>query len=52
MLKKPIFNTLVQVAAKGVMILLSLVTTAILTRKLGGKNLRKLYVDHLGFFVV
>lgn len=35
MLKKPIINTLVQVVAKGVMVLLSLVTTAILTRKLG-----------------
>jgi len=35
MLKRPIINTLVQVAAKGVMVLMSLVTTAILTRKLG-----------------
>jgi len=35
MLKKPIINTLVQVVAKGIMVLLSLVTTAILTRKLG-----------------
>ncbi len=35
MLKKPILNTLVQVLGKGVTILLSLVTTAILTRKMG-----------------
>lgn len=35
MLKKPIINTLVQVGGKVVTILLSLVTTAILTRKLG-----------------
>jgi len=35
MLKKPIINTLVQVAGKAVMVLLSLVTTGILTRKLG-----------------
>lgn len=35
MLKKPILNTLVQVLGKGVTILLSLVTTGILTRKLG-----------------
>lgn len=35
MLKKPIFNTLVQVGGKIITILLSLVTTAILTRKLG-----------------
>jgi len=35
MLKKPIINTLVQVMAKGIMVLMSLVTTAILTRKLG-----------------
>lgn len=35
MLKKPIWNTLVQVLGKGVTIGLSLITTAILTRKLG-----------------
>lgn len=35
MLKKPIFNTAVQILGKGVTILLSLVTTAVLTRKLG-----------------
>jgi len=35
MLKKPIINTLVQVGGKIVTVLLSLVTTAILTRKLG-----------------
>jgi O-antigen/teichoic acid export membrane protein len=35
MLKKPIINTLVQVAGKIVTVFLSLVTTAILTRKLG-----------------
>ncbi len=35
MLKKPILNTLVQVGGKVVTILLGLVTTAILTRKLG-----------------
>lgn len=35
MLKKPIINTLVQVFGKGITIALSLVTTAILTRKLG-----------------
>lgn len=35
MLKKPIINTLVQVGGKIVTILLSLVTTAMLTRKLG-----------------
>lgn len=35
MLKKPILNTLVQVGGKIVTVLLSLVTTAILTRKLG-----------------
>lgn len=35
MLKKPIINTLVQVGGKIITILLSLVTTAILTRKLG-----------------
>lgn len=35
MLKKPIWNTLIQVLGKGVTILLSLVTTAVLTRKLG-----------------
>jgi len=35
MLKKPIINTLVQVGGKIVTIFLSLVTTAILTRKLG-----------------
>jgi O-antigen/teichoic acid export membrane protein len=35
MLKKSIWNTLVQVAGKAVTVLLSLVTTAILTRKLG-----------------
>ena len=35
MLKKPIINTLVQVGGKFITILLSLVTTAILTRKLG-----------------
>jgi O-antigen/teichoic acid export membrane protein len=37
MLKKPIINTLVQVLGKGITILLSLVTTAILTRKLGAE---------------
>ncbi len=37
MLKKPIINTLVQVLGKGVTILLSLVTTAVLTRKLGAE---------------
>ena len=37
MLKRPIINTLVQVLGKGVTILLSLVTTAILTRKLGAE---------------
>lgn len=35
MLKKPILNTLVQIGGKVVMVLLSLVITAILTRKLG-----------------
>lgn len=35
MLKKPIINTLVQVGGKIITVLLSLVTTAILTRKLG-----------------
>ncbi|MDD4106702.1 MAG: flippase [Candidatus Shapirobacteria bacterium] len=35
MLKKPIMNTLVQVGGKIITVLLSLVTTAILTRKLG-----------------
>jgi O-antigen/teichoic acid export membrane protein len=35
MLKKPIINTLVQVLGKGITIALSLITTAILTRKLG-----------------
>jgi len=35
MLKKPILNTLVQVLGKGVTVLLSLVTTGILTRKMG-----------------
>ena len=35
MLKKPIINTLVQVGGKMVTIVLSLVTTAVLTRKLG-----------------
>jgi len=35
MLKKPIWNTLVQVFGKGITVLLSLVTTAVLTRKLG-----------------
>ena len=35
MLKKPIINTLVQVGGKLVTIILSLVTTAVLTRKLG-----------------
>jgi O-antigen/teichoic acid export membrane protein len=35
MLKKPILNTLVQILGKGVTVLLSLVTTAILTRKMG-----------------
>jgi len=35
MLRKPILNTLVQVGGKVVTVLLSLVTTAILTRKLG-----------------
>jgi len=35
MLKKPILNTLVQVLGKAITVLLSLVTTAILTRKLG-----------------
>lgn len=43
MLKKPIINTLIQVVAKGIMILLSLVTTAILTRKLGVK----IYGDYM-----
>ena len=37
MLKKPIWNTLIQVLGKGVTIALSLVTTAILTRKLGAE---------------
>jgi O-antigen/teichoic acid export membrane protein len=35
MLKKPILNTLIQVGGKVVTVLLSLVTTAVLTRKLG-----------------
>lgn len=43
MLKKPIINTLVQVVAKGIMVLLSLTTTAILTRKLGVK----IYGDYM-----
>ncbi len=37
MLKKPILNTLVQILGKGITILLSLVTTAVLTRKLGAE---------------
>jgi O-antigen/teichoic acid export membrane protein len=35
MLKKPILNTLIQVGGKAVTVLLSLVTTAVLTRRLG-----------------
>jgi len=35
MLKRPIWNTVVQIFGKAIMILLSLVTTAIMTRKLG-----------------
>lgn len=37
MLKKPILNTLVQILGKGITILLSLITTAVLTRKLGAE---------------
>jgi O-antigen/teichoic acid export membrane protein len=35
MLRKPLWNTVIQILGKGLMVLISLVTTAILTRRLG-----------------
>jgi O-antigen/teichoic acid export membrane protein len=44
MLKKPIWNTLVQILGKGITVLISLLTTGIITRKLG--------VDNYGYFIL
>lgn len=44
MLKKPIWNTIVQVFGKAITVLISLLTTGIITRKLG--------VDNYGYFIL
>lgn len=44
MLKKPIWNTVVQVFGKAITVLISLLTTGIVTRKLG--------VDNYGYFIL